>query len=1192
MAYKPVDTAIVMVVGPCIDDTDFKTLEEAIAYNAAGMDVSLIVEKTDGTTAVTAITLTTAGTSDWTHKDGGYYEIEITAAQNIEEGIAYLRGVCTGVLPFESPRYNIVKANIYDSLVKGTDLLQTDVTQLLGTAWLAPAVAGTPDVNAKQLGGTAQTGRDVGANVLLSSGTGAGQLDFTSGIVKSNLTQILAHLLTQTGTQLADGFEKFFDVGVPTGTVNSLPSAAPDAAGGLPVSDAGGLDLDTKLANTNEVTAARMGALTDWINGGRLDLILDIIAADTTTDIPAKLLKYIQLLTRSDAAIATDNATELTAINADGGSGVGDFSNQTEAIEALRDRGDSAWTTGAGGSDRLLMVDTTIATLASQTSFTLAAGSSDDNAYNNCTIVIEDAATSAQKAVGIISAYTGTTKTVTLKYDPAIFTITTTDKVYILAENALKATLANRQLNVAADGDIAGNIDGSIGSLGAQSKLDVNAECDTALTDYDPPTKAEMDTGHGLLATEAKQDIIDTNVDSVLTDTGTTLDALIKDIPTVAEFEARSDVAGTAATPAEVATALTDIHLDHLLAADYDPALKPGAATALLNELIESDGGVSRYTANALEQAPSAGTNPNVLIDTTIATVTDQTHFTLTAGSNDDDAYKDQAIVLYDASDNDYPSIRVCSAYTGATKTVTLDSAPDFTIIAGDGAKAFVTALGTTAPTVGEIRTEMEGAGTKLTLTLADTDELQTNQGNWATATTIALNAQGKLDVNAEVDTALTDYGANTVIPDAAGTAAALHVTTDGKIDTNTTELDGLQGTDGKALISTDVQDLSASLIVDAEDSVCDAILTGASHDIATSLGRRIRELGAYHISSGTAQTGTAYGITLAAGESASDHIYNRNLLVIQAGTGAGQTRTIVDYNGTSKIAVIDRDWWVNPDATSEYSILPDDTPLVADHGLAQAGSSNTITLRASASSIDSTYSALIIFIMAGTGAGQAKLIDSYIGLTKVVTIHETWTTNPDNSSVYCIIASGLGHTVDFTAEALAGIKSEADDALTDYDPPTRTEATSDKDAIITEVNANETKIDTMQGNVTDILTDTGTTIPGTITTLQADSTAIKAKTDNLPDGIKKNTAITAFTFLMVDSTDHVTGKTGLTIAGNYSGDGGAVAALTNTGVITEISNGLYKIDLTAGELNYDNVTLIFTASGADARIITIHTNS
>ena len=36
-----------------------------------------------------------------------------------------------------------------------------DVRQLLGTAWLTPGVAGTPDVNAKQVGGVAQTGGDI-----------------------------------------------------------------------------------------------------------------------------------------------------------------------------------------------------------------------------------------------------------------------------------------------------------------------------------------------------------------------------------------------------------------------------------------------------------------------------------------------------------------------------------------------------------------------------------------------------------------------------------------------------------------------------------------------------------------------------------------------------------------------------------------------------------------------------------------------------------------------------------------------------------------------------------------------------------------------------------------------------------------------------------------------------------------------
>lgn len=131
-----------------------------------------------------------------------------------------------------------------------------------------------------------------------------------------DVTKILGHLLTQTGTQLADGFEKFFDVATPTGTVNSLPGAAPDAAGGLPVSDAGGLDLDAKLANTNEVTAARMGALTDWIDGGRLDLILDIIAADVANIDGAAMVAEAPTAAQNRTEMDT-NSTQLTAIVGD-----------------------------------------------------------------------------------------------------------------------------------------------------------------------------------------------------------------------------------------------------------------------------------------------------------------------------------------------------------------------------------------------------------------------------------------------------------------------------------------------------------------------------------------------------------------------------------------------------------------------------------------------------------------------------------------------------------------------------------------------------------------------------------------------------------------------------------------------------------------------------------------------------------
>lgn len=67
------------------------------------------------------------------------------------------------------------------------------------------------------------------------------------------------------------------------------------------------------------------------------------------------------------------------------------------------------------------------------------------------------------------------------------------------------------------------------------------------------------------------------------------------------------NAAWDAEVQSEVQDAIEVNHLDHLLAAAYDPASKPGAADALLNELVESDAGVSRFTANALEQAPSGG---------------------------------------------------------------------------------------------------------------------------------------------------------------------------------------------------------------------------------------------------------------------------------------------------------------------------------------------------------------------------------------------------------------------------------------------------------------------------------------------------------------------------------------------------------------------------------------------------------
>lgn len=79
-----------------------------------------------------------------------------------------------------------------------------------------------------------------------------------------------------------------------------------------------------------------------------------------------------------------------------------------------------------------VLIQTRIATLASQTSFTLDSGSADDNAYNNHIIVIRDQTTYNQVAVGMISDYAGASRTITLAADPSIFTMAIGDLVTIL----------------------------------------------------------------------------------------------------------------------------------------------------------------------------------------------------------------------------------------------------------------------------------------------------------------------------------------------------------------------------------------------------------------------------------------------------------------------------------------------------------------------------------------------------------------------------------------------------------------------------------------------------------------------------------------------------------------------------------------------------------------------------------------
>ncbi len=75
---------------------------------------------------------------------------------------------------------------------------------------------------------------------------------------------------------------------------------------------------------------------------------------------------------------------------------------------------------------------------------------------------------------------------------------------------------------------------------------------------------------------------------------------------------------------------------------------------------------------------------PGALLDTTLATLSTQTSFTLTVGPAEDDALNGCQVVLHDIASAVQLSHATVLDYTGASKTVTLEAAPTFTIAAGD----------------------------------------------------------------------------------------------------------------------------------------------------------------------------------------------------------------------------------------------------------------------------------------------------------------------------------------------------------------------------------------------------------------------------------------------------------------------------------------------------------------------------
>jgi hypothetical protein len=125
-------------------------------------------------------------------------------------------------------------------------------------------------------------------------------------------------------------------------------------------------------------------------------------------------------------------------------------------------------------------------------------------------------------------------------------------------------------------------------------------------------------------------------------------------------------------------------------------------------------------------------------------------------------------------------------------------------------------------------------------------------------------------------------------------------------------------------------------------DAIWNEVLTGATHNIASSAGRRLRQLADTVIlvegvcdaasNAGTDSTGT---ITLEVGTTTA--------CVGQAIRSENQVRFIAAYDAGTRVAQLDRPWCVVPDAGDEYVIFNVRNPLVGLASLALAGSTAAV---------------------------------------------------------------------------------------------------------------------------------------------------------------------------------------------------------------------------------------------------------
>jgi cytochrome c556 len=318
MFFLKQSTAVTLMVGPFLDSTDGVTAESALTITQADVRLSKNGAAFAQKTEVTSLT----------HDENGYYTCLIDATDTGTLGRLVLAVSESGALPVWH-EFLVVPANVWDSLVGNTDKLQADIVQAGGSTVAAGAI---PNAAAAANGGLPT----VDAN------------NYVAGIpgTKNTFDDLNDLSAAQVNAEVDSALDTAVP-GVPTAdSINERVKAIDDltqAAGG---GDLAAILADVAGINGDAMRGTDSAALASVATEARL---AELDAGNLPTDVAAVLAqanKIDDAATTVPASATTGSLLDRLA-NKDGSK---TYSQASDALEALRDRGDAAWVTGGGGA--------------------------------------------------------------------------------------------------------------------------------------------------------------------------------------------------------------------------------------------------------------------------------------------------------------------------------------------------------------------------------------------------------------------------------------------------------------------------------------------------------------------------------------------------------------------------------------------------------------------------------------------------------------------------------------------------------------------------------------------------------------------------------------------------------------------------------------------------------------------------